>query len=104
MKLFYPVWVDLPENEDQIFGLRFPDFPNCFSAAETIEKIPAMVNECLQFYYEDSDFEWPRPNFAVMFGPSQEDYPSGKGFWCVVEVEIKHGRGPFTADGKPMEG
>ena len=44
--MLYPVYVH-PGDADHAHGVTFPDFPGCFSAADTWSDLPAAVQEAV---------------------------------------------------------
>lgn len=50
----------LHKDKDSSYGITLPDFPGCFSAADSWEDIPANVQEAVELYADDEeDFEPP---------------------------------------------
>jgi predicted RNase H-like HicB family nuclease len=58
--MFYPVYVHLGDDE-HAHGVTFPDFPGCFSAADTWDDLPRMMQEAVEVYFEDEPGDIPPP-------------------------------------------
>lgn len=57
MQYFYAI---VDQDEGSAFGVRFPDLPGCFSAADSIEDVLPNACEALEFWFEDGDEVAPR--------------------------------------------
>lgn len=53
------------KDEGSAFGIRFPDLPGCFSAADDEKDILPNAVEALELWFEDSPESHPRPLGAV---------------------------------------
>lgn len=42
------------------YGVHFPDLPGCFSAADTLDELPAMASEAIALHLEDMEAPEPR--------------------------------------------
>jgi len=51
------------------FGIRFPDIPGCFSAADTAEEILPNASEALQLWAEDMPLPEPSPHASIISRP-----------------------------------
>ena len=51
MQYFYAI---VDKDEDSAFGVRFPDLPGCFSAADVIEDVLPNACEALELWFEDA--------------------------------------------------
>ena len=45
--MLYPVYVH-PGDEAHAHGITIPDFPGCFSAADSWEELPSMIQEAAE--------------------------------------------------------
>jgi predicted RNase H-like HicB family nuclease len=68
----------LRKDADSDFGVDFPDFPGCITAASTLEDVRVMAREALGFHIEGliEDGEpvpEPRTLAAVMADPDNHD-------------------------------
>ena len=43
------------------YGVTLPDFPGCFSAADTLDEVPEKVQEAVELYAEGEAFTPPVP-------------------------------------------
>ena len=55
----------IDKEPDSAFGIRFPEAPGCFSAADNFEGILANAIEALALYFEDGEEAQPRGLEAV---------------------------------------
>jgi predicted RNase H-like HicB family nuclease len=51
--MLYPVYVQVGD-ADHAHGVSFPDFPGCFSAADTWSDLPAAVQEAVEAHFNGS--------------------------------------------------
>lgn len=49
------------KQEDTAYGVTLPDFPGCFSAADTLDNVQANVQEAVELFAEGEAFEPPVP-------------------------------------------
>lgn len=71
-----------------LFGVSFPDFPGCISAADDLSDIPAMAKESLELPIEgmiEDGLDLPEPRALA---DVQAD-PDGNDFQAVMVVEIE---------------
>ena len=54
---------------DSAFGMRFPDLPGCFSAADTLEDVEANAIEALTLWFEDAPEVSPAPLAEIRSQP-----------------------------------
>ena len=57
MDYFYAL---VEKEGDSAFGVRFPDLPGCFSAADRIEDVLPNACEALELWFEDAQETAPR--------------------------------------------
>ena len=55
----------IDKDPDSAFGIRFPEAPGCFSAADSFEDIVPNAMEALALYLDDGEEAWPRGLEAV---------------------------------------
>ena len=55
----------IDRDPDSAYGIRFPEVPGCFSAAETFEEIVPNAIEALSLFFEDGEPVPPRGLEAV---------------------------------------
>jgi predicted RNase H-like HicB family nuclease len=81
--MLYPVYVH--KDPDSAYGMTFPDFPGCFSAADDLGKVPRLAQEAVEVHFEGEDLEIPAPTPIEKFAadPSYEG-----GFWLLLDVDL----------------
>ncbi len=81
--MLYPVYVH--KDPDSAYGMTFPDFPGCFSAADDLGEIPRLAQEAVEVHFDGEDMEIPTPtpieNLAA--DPIYEG-----GFWLLLDVDL----------------
>lgn len=82
--MIYPVYVHLGDAE-YAHGVTLPDFPGCFSAADSYADIPANIQEALELYAEGEDFDIPEPSEIDTLEASGE-YIGG--VWMLVDIDV----------------
>lgn len=80
--MLYPVYVH--KDQDSAYGLTFPDFDGCFSAADEIQDIGRMAQEAVEVHFEGEEIPLPKPS-----SPEQwlDDDRFDGGFWLMVEID-----------------
>lgn len=43
------------------YGVTLPDFPGCFSAADTLDEVPRNIQEAVELWAEGEEIEPPVP-------------------------------------------
>lgn len=81
--MLYPVYVH--KDEGSAYGMSFPDFPGCFSAADELADLPRMAQEAVELHFEGEDFALPEPS-----APEQwlDDERFQGGYWMLVEIDL----------------
>jgi len=82
--MLYPVYV-WPGDETHAHGAQVHDFPGCFSAADTWEELPAMVQEAVECWCtgEDAALPSPTPLGELLNSP---DYQGGS--WLLFDLDV----------------
>src|SRR5574344_1825337 len=77
-----PVYVHKDENS--AYGLTFPDFDVCFSAADEMQDIQRMAQEAVEVHFDGEDIPLPEPS-----SPEQwlGDERFEGGFWLLVDID-----------------
>lgn len=44
------------------YGVTLPDFPGCFSAADTLDEVTANVQDAIELWFEGEDYTPPTPS------------------------------------------
>ncbi|WP_347454046.1 type II toxin-antitoxin system HicB family antitoxin [Acinetobacter sp. ANC 7454] len=80
--MLYPVYVH--KDEDTAYGLTFPDFEGCFSAADEMQDIQRMAQEAVEVHFDGEDIPLPTPS-----SPEQwlNDERFEGGFWLLVDID-----------------
>lgn len=81
--MLYPVYVH--KDEVSAYGLTFPDFPGCFSAADELADLPRMAQEAVEVHFEGEDMEIPAPSVPEHW---QGDERFSGGYWMLVEIDL----------------
>ncbi len=55
----------IDQEPDTAYGVRFPEVPGCFSAADSFEDIVPNAMEALALHLDDGEEAWPRGLEAV---------------------------------------
>ncbi|XBQ16720.1 MAG: type II toxin-antitoxin system HicB family antitoxin [Oceanicaulis sp.] len=77
------------KDPDSAFGIHFPDVPGCFSAADTLDALPAAASEALALHLEDQTPPEPRPIEALRADPGvQADIAEGAFLLAVPLVRL----------------
>ncbi len=56
---------------DSAYGVTMPDFPGCFSAADSLDEIPANIQEAVELWAEGEEVEPPVPSSFEAVAASQ---------------------------------
>ena len=80
--MLYPVYVH--KDSDSAYGLTFPDFEGCYSAADDMQDIQRMAQDAVELYFEGEDLDLPSPS-----SPEQwlNDERFEGGYWVFVEID-----------------
>ena len=81
--MLYPVYVH--KDEGSAYGLTFPDFPGCFSAADEMADLPRMAQEAVELHFEGEDIPIPTPSVPEAWA-GDERFEGG--YWMLVEIDL----------------
>lgn len=81
--MLYPVYVH--KDEGSAYGVTFPDFPGCFSAADDLESLPRMAQEAVEVHFEGEDVEIPQPT-PIEDLATNSDHVGG--FWLLLDIDL----------------
>ena len=81
--MFYPVYVH--KDEGSAYGLTFPDFPGCFSAADELNDLPRMAQEAVEVHFDGEDIAIPAPSTPEQWA-GDERFEGG--YWMLVEIDL----------------
>lgn len=81
--MLYPVYVH--KDSESAYGVTFPDFSGCFSAADDLEALPRLAQEAVEVHFEGEDLEIPPPTAIeeVAADPAYEG-----GFWLLIDIDL----------------
>jgi predicted RNase H-like HicB family nuclease len=81
--MLYPVYVH--KDPESAYGVTFPDFPGCFSAADDLESLPRLAQEAVEVHFEGEDVEIPPPSpiETLAADPAYEG-----GFWLLLDIDL----------------
>ena len=80
--MLYPVYVH--KDKSSAYGLTFPDFPGCFSAADEIAGIPRAVQEAVEVHFDGEGLDLPVPTSPETW---RRDKRFKGGYWMLVEID-----------------
>lgn len=81
--MLYPVYVH--KVADSAYGITFPDFPGCFSAADEIADLPRMAQEAVEVHFEGEDTAIPAPSFPEDW---HHDERFQDGYWMLLDIDL----------------
>lgn len=81
--MLYPVYVH--KDKGSAYGLTFPDFPGCFSAADTLADIPRMAQEAVEVHFAGEDFGIPEPSAPERW---EGDERFTGGYWLLLDIDL----------------
>ncbi|MEO5324318.1 type II toxin-antitoxin system HicB family antitoxin [Mesorhizobium sp. CC13] len=80
-------YLALVEKEaESAFGVRFPDLPGCFSAADDQERIVPNAVEALQLWAEDMPLPSPSSHASILALPDVKEALASGGFLVAVPL------------------
>lgn len=81
--MLYPVYIHKEPNS--AYGLTFPDFEGCFSAADEMQDIAQVAQEAVELHFEGEDFPLPEPSSPEMW---LHDARFQGGYWLLIDIDI----------------
>lgn len=81
--MLYPVYVH--KDEGSAYGLTFPDFPGCFSAADELAGLPRMAQEAVELHFDGEAFDIPAPSVPEQW--HGDDRFQG-GYWMLIDIDL----------------
>lgn len=81
--MFYPAYIH--KDSDSAYSATFPDFPGCFSAADTLEDIPRMAQEAVEVHFQGESFPIPSPSAPERWA-GDERFQGG--YWMLVNIDM----------------
>jgi len=81
--VLYPIYVY--KQEGSAYGASFPDFPGCFTAADSLQELPKSAQEAVEAHFGGDEDPIPAPSSPEAWA-GDPDYQGG--FWLLVEVDL----------------
>lgn len=81
--MFYPAYIH--KDSDSAWGVTFPDFPGCFSAADTLEDLPRMAQEAVEVYFHGESLPIPSPSAPEQWA---NDEQFRDGYWMLIDIDV----------------
>ena len=81
--MLYPVYLHVGD-ETHAHGITIPDFPGCFSAADTLEELPRLIQEAAEVYFEGEGMDIPPPTPLERL---EQDPNYQGGVWKLVDID-----------------
>lgn len=81
--MLYPIYVH--KDKDSAYGIIFPDFPGCFSAADEAQDIPRLAQEAVEAHFFGDSKAIPAASTPDQWAASK-DYR--RGFWMLIDIDL----------------
>jgi predicted RNase H-like HicB family nuclease len=81
--MLYPVYIHVGDHK-HAHGVVFPDFPGCFSAADTWDELPSMIQEAAESYFFDGATVPPPSKIEVL----ANDPAYQGGLWMLFDIDV----------------
>jgi predicted RNase H-like HicB family nuclease len=81
--MFYPAYIH--KDIDSAWSVTFPDFPGCYSAADTLEDLPKMAQEAVEVHFQGESFPVPAPTAPEQWG-NDERFVGG--YWMLINIDL----------------
>jgi len=81
--MLYPVYIH--KDADSAYGVSFPDFPGCFSAADDMADLPRMAQEAIEVHFDGEDLPIPVPSAPEDW---QADERFQGGYWMLLDIDL----------------
>jgi len=81
--MLYPVYIH--HDEGCAYGAIVPDMPGVITAADTLEELPAMLQEAVELMYEDEPYAPPLASSMEKY-QHLDEYQDG--FWMLLDVDL----------------
>lgn len=82
--MLYPVYLHLGDDK-YAHSVTIPDFPGCFSAADSEEDLPRVLQEAAELYFEGEEMEIPPP---TPLGQLKQNPSYEGGIWQLVDIDL----------------
>lgn len=74
------------------YGIQFPDVPGCFSAADSLDDLPAQARDALALWFEDAAPVEPRGLAELRKDPEVREAMGNDGFFLAIPLVRLSGR------------
>jgi len=81
--MYYPAYIH--KDDESAYGVTFPDFPGCFSAADNFADLPRLAQEAVEVHFEGESFDIPKPSTPEDW--ADDDRFTG-GYWMLVDIDL----------------
>jgi predicted RNase H-like HicB family nuclease len=81
--MFYPAYIH--KDPDSAWGVCFPDFPGCYSAADTLDDLPRMAQEAVEVHFHGESFPVPPPSAPEQWA---DDARYQDGYWMLIDIDL----------------
>ena len=81
--MLYPAYIH--KDEHSAYGVTFPDFPGCFSAADALADLPRLAQEAVELHFEGEELPIPEPSAPEAWA-GDERFEGG--YWMLVNVDL----------------
>lgn len=81
--MLYPAYVH--KDADSSYGVTFPDFPGCFSAADELAGLPRAAQEAVEVHFDGEDLPIPKPSAPEKWS-ADERFQDG--YWLLVDIDL----------------
>ncbi len=82
--MLYAMYVHLGDDK-HAHGVTMPDFPGCFSAADSWDELPTMILEAVELYFEGEDLLLPKPTPLEKL---TKDSQYEGGVWLMIDIDL----------------
>ncbi|MCE3028588.1 MULTISPECIES: type II toxin-antitoxin system HicB family antitoxin [unclassified Salinicola] len=81
--MLYPAYIH--KDRDSAYGVTFPDFPGCFSAADELSELPRLAQEAVEVYFDGEDMAIPPPSTPETWA-DHADFQDG--YWMLIDIDL----------------
>lgn len=80
--MLYPAYIH--KDPGSAYGVTFPDFPGCFTAADELEALPRLAQEAVELWFEGEQLPVAVPSAPEQW---QEDDRFQGGYWLLLPID-----------------
>lgn len=80
--MLYPAYIH--KDPGSAYGVTFPDFPGCFTAADALADLPRLAQEAVELWFEGEQLPVPVPSAPEQW---QEDERFQGGYWLLLAID-----------------